>query len=347
MSNFFKSKEFYAAIAMFFFLLFFFYLYLYTPNYFKNSSVQEFEIHEGETLTAVVNRLYKRGLIRNRSGMKLAAYLGGSESKIRAGRFMLHSGTTFFEMLNEFTSGGLGKQKKVTIPEGIWQPKLAGLLARKLQLDSAKIMKLSSDKAFIKSLGLNVNNLEGYLLPDTYFFDEDWKEKKVLEKLKYENDKVFQTEKVKSALDKLNMTRHEILTLASIIDGESNEPSEFPLISAVYHNRLNKGMALQADPTIQYLLRNRKRHNKIYFKDLEINSHFNTYKYVGLPPRPINNPGKEAILAALFPAKVNYLYFVADGSGGHLFATKYSRHLKNVNKYRIWRAKNARKQRKK
>ncbi len=342
MSKFFKSKEFYASIAMFFFLLFFFYLYLYTPNYFANSSVQEFEIHNGETLNTIVNRLYKRGLIRNRSAMKLAAYLEGSESKIRAGRFILRSGTTFFDMLNQFTSGGLGKQIKVTIPEGIWQPKLAGLLANSLHIDSSKIMRLSADQAFIKSLGLKVRNLEGYLLPDTYYFDENWKEKKVLVKLKYENDKIFQSKRVKAALAKLKMTRHEILTLASIIDGESNKSSEFPLISAVYHNRLKKGMALQADPTIQYLLRNRRRHNKIYFKDLKINSPFNTYKYVGLPPRPINNPGKDAILAALFPAKVDYLFFVADGKGGHLFATKYSQQVKNVKKYRRWRAKNKR-----
>ena len=342
MKGFFKSFEFYAAVALFVFILFFGYLYLYTPNYFNNSSVREFTIKEGETLSHVIDRLYRKGLIRNRSGMKLAAYITGSADKIRAGKFMLHTGSTFFEMLNEFTSGGTGHQTKVTIPEGIWQNKLAGLLHHELKLDSTKIMRLSFDRKFLKSLGLHVKKLEGYLLPDTYFFDDDWDEREVLSKLKYENDKIFKMPRVKKQMSKLNMTRHEILTLASIIDGESNKTSEFKLISAVYHNRLNKGMALQADPTIQYLIRNRRRHNKIYYKDLKINSHYNTYKFAGLPPGPINNPGRDAIFAALFPADVNYLYFVADGKGGHLFASRYSEQVKNVRKYRIWRSKKSR-----
>ncbi len=345
MNGFFKSFEFYAGVAFFVFFIFFGYLYLYTPNYFKSSSVREFTIKEGEPLSTVIDRLYSYGMIRNRSGMKVAAYLTGSADKIRAGRFMLHSGSTFFEILHEFTKGGTGRQTKVTIPEGIWQTKLAGLLHTELNLDSLKIMQLSSDKKFIKSLGLKVNNLEGYLLPDTYFFDDEWDEKEVLGKLKYENDKIFTSERVNRQMNLLKMNRHEILTLASIIDGESNKTSEFKLISAVYHNRLKKGMALQADPTIQYLLRNRRRHNKIYYKDLKINSHYNTYKYVGLPPGPINNPGRDAIYAALFPAQVNYLYFVADGKGGHVFAARYSEQIRNVKKYRIWRSKNSRRKR--
>ena len=335
--NFWKSKEFYFSIGVFFFLVFFFYLYLFTPNYFTNSSLREFEVKKGETLNSIVERMFKEGLIRNTSGMKLAAYITGSQNKLKAGKYILRSGSTFFEILDELKKGGKRKQKRVVIPEGIWQNKLAGLLRRELKLDSAKVMRLSSDKKFIRSLGLNVDNLEGYLLPETYYFFVDVDENEVLQRLKYENDKIFEPARIQAQMEKLKMNRHQILTLASIIDGESNKVSEFPLISAVYHNRLRKGIPLQADPTIQYLKRNRRRYNKIYYKDLEINSPFNTYKNAGLPPAPINNPGKEAIYAALFPANVSYLYFVADGKGGHKFATRYSDHLKNIKAYRRWR----------
>ncbi len=337
MKDFFKSYEFYIALALFFFLSFFFYLYLFTPNYFTDASLREFKVKKGETLNSVVQRMFDEGLIRNTSGMKLAAYLMGAQNKIKAGKYILHSGSNFFEILDELQKGGKRKQLRVVIPEGIWQNKLAGLLHREMKLDSAKIMRLSKDKKFIRRLGLNVDNLEGYLLPNTYYFFEKQSEEDVLQRLKFENDKIFNRSSVKRQMKKLKMNRHQILTLASIIDAESNKISEFNLISAVYHNRLRRGIPLQADPTIQYLKRNRRRYNKIYYKDLEINSPYNTYKYAGLPPGPINNPGKEAIYAALYPANVKYLYFVADGKGGHKFAVTYSEQLKNIRAYRRWR----------
>ena len=137
------------------------------------------------------------------------------------------------------------------------------------------------------------------------------------------------------------MDKNKILTMASIIDGESNLVNEFKRISGVYHNRIKKGWKLQADPTVQYLVRQkRKKVNRIFYKDLEIDSKYNTYKYYGLPPTPINNPGKEAILAALYPEKHDYYFFVADGNGGHHFAKNHKEHQINVNRYRTWRRNN-------
>jgi UPF0755 protein len=127
---------------------------------------------------------------------------------------------------------------------------------------------------------------------------------------------------------------HNILSLASIVNGETNLVTEMQRIAGVYHNRLNLGMKLQADPTIQYLLPGGWR--RLLFKDLEINSPYNTYLYAGLPPGPINNPGKNAIIAALYPEQSNYLYFVANGNGGHKFSKTHSGHLKNVREYRTW-----------
>jgi UPF0755 protein len=137
----------------------------------------------------------------------------------------------------------------------------------------------------------------------------------------------------------IGFTMNEIVTLASIIKGETNKEDEMKTISGVYHNRLRIGMRLQADPTIQYIIPGGWK--RLTFEDLKLDSPYNTYKYSGLPPGPINSPGKAAILAALYPEKNNYLYFVADGTGGHFFSKTLAEHNRNVNKYRRWlRTKN-------
>ncbi|MBN1639451.1 MAG: endolytic transglycosylase MltG, partial [Ignavibacteriales bacterium] len=208
------------------------------------------------------------------------------------------------------------------------------IFKEELGLDSARIMELSGNKNFIQSLGLDVDDLEGYLLPETYYFYIDRNEEQVLKKLKEEMDKVFD-DSARAQIENLGMTKHQILILASIIDGESNIIEEFKTISGVYHNRLKKKMLLQADPTVQYLIRNRED-KRVRASDLALDSPYNTYKYIGLPPTPINNPGKAAILAALYPEQHDYYYFVADGTGGHKFAKTYSEHQIYVREYRRW-----------
>jgi UPF0755 protein len=152
---------------------------------------------------------------------------------------------------------------------------------------------------------------------------------------------IFEDTEIIRQMQILGMTKSEILIMASIIDGESNKISEFKRISGVYHNRLRNNWKLQADPTVQYLIRQRrKKVNKVYLKDLEIDSKFNTYMYYGLPPAPINNPGKDAIIAALYPEQHDLFFFVADGNGGHLFSKTSREHQNNVNRYRDWRRQN-------
>ncbi len=327
-------------IAAFFGLLFGWMLYFFFgPNYYSGDSPKVLKVEKGVSFGTVIDSLYEERIIPNKFGMRLAAFIYGAEDNIKAGKYLIPNGLSYMDILDLLIKGAPSEQKLVTIPEGIWQENLASLLQQELSLDSAKIMRLSRDPKFLRSLGIRANYLQGYLLPNTYYFFLDMSEEDVLRKLKREMDKIFAREDVQRQMRKLEMTKHEILTLASIIDGESNIVPEFKRISGVYHNRLHRGMRLQADPTIQYLIRHRKRHNKIYYKDLEIDSPYNTYKYKGLPPGPINNPGKEAIMAALFPEKNNYLYFVADGTGGHLFAKSLSQHLRNVQRYRRWRRK--------
>jgi UPF0755 protein len=176
-----------------------------------------------------------------------------------------------------------------------------------------------------------VTYLEGYLLPDTRDFRYDATEAQVLERLVAEMLAVF-TPEYRRRLDVINFSLHQLLTMASLVEGETRVAEERARVAGVYYNRLRRGMLLQADPTIQYIIPDAPR--RLLYSDLAINSPYNTYMYRGLPPGPVNNPGREAIHAALHPEEHGYYYFVADGSGGHRFSRNYDEHLKAVAAYR-------------
>jgi UPF0755 protein len=161
-------------------------------------------------------------------------------------------------------------------------------------------------------------------LPETYLFSYGMREGEIIHRLVDSTLSIFQSDSVQWQMQKLGMDMHEILTMASIIEGEVVVDSERVLVSSVYHNRLKRKWHLAADPTIQYIIPGPPR--RLLNKDLEIDSPYNTYKYIGLPPGPINNPGKKSIMAALFPADTRYLYFVATGDGGHRFSQTASEH---------------------
>jgi UPF0755 protein len=288
-----------------------------------------------------VDDLYDEGIISSKFNMKAAAFLIGVDKKIKAGHYDIPDGISYIGLLSLLNEGAPKVQKLVTIQEGIWQKDLAELLSEEFGFPAEEILKLSKDDEFIEELDLDTKNLEGYLLPDTYYFYESSSPREILTKLVNEMKVIFNDIEVRKRMHKLKLDKNEVLTLASIIDGESNIVSEFERISGVYHNRLKKRWKLQADPTVQYVVRQkRKKVNKIYYKDLEIDSKYNTYKYYGLPPSPINNPGKDAIMAALYPEEHNYFYFVADGTGGHIFARTSREHQNNVARYRDWRRRN-------
>lgn len=323
------------VVSFFAFVLALLLFTFFSPNHYKQAEPVEIDIPLGSTLTQVVDTLYSREIIPSKVNMKIIAYLYGAEKKVRAGRYNIPNGLSYSKLIELLIEGSPVSQILVTLPEGIWQSEVAQILQRNLNIDSAKVMELSKSKSFLNYLHLDGNNLEGYLLPESYYFYSNASTEEILQKLKEEMDKFF-TPKLEARMKELKMTKNQILTLASIIDGESNLVSEFKTISGVYHNRLKKGMALQADPTVQYLIRD-KRKNRVLKKDLLIKSKFNTYMYTGLPPAPINNPGKDAIMAALFPEKTEYLFFVANGNGGHMFSKTLNEQELNVGKYRQWR----------
>lgn len=324
-------------MLLFSFWFSFLYFIFYLPNYFPADTNNQVIIKKGSTFNELVDTLYSRKIIVNKTLFKISAFIVGADRNIKSGKYIVPNGENNFELLALFTSDKPASQTRVTIPEGIWQNKLAQLLQREIGIDSSAFMKASYDTDLLRKFGVPSNSFEGYLLPDTYFLYTDSTPEDIIIKLFNEMNSIFTDSMNIRQMKKLNMTRHEILTLASIIDGESNKVSEFKRIAGVYYNRLRIRMPLQADPTIQYLKRENSSHNKILFSDLKIESPFNTYLHYGLPPAPINNPGKDAILAALYPEKNNFLYFVADGSGGHVFSTNSNQHQKNVSAYRQWR----------
>jgi len=336
-----SRDESYFVIAFFIFVFSLLVFIFYGPNYNSSSSSVDFVVPQGASFGVIVDDLYEKEIIPSKFNMKVAAFLFGVEKDIKAGHYEIPNGMSYLSLLSLLNKGAPKEQKLVTIQEGIWQKDLAELLSEEFGISSKEILALSKNKDFIKELGLNASDLEGYLLPNTYYFYKGSTAKEILKKLSSEMSNIFRNPEVIKQMKSLKMNKRQILTMASIIDGESNIVSEFNRISGVYYNRLKKRWKLQADPTVQYLVRQKRRKvNKIYYKDLEIDSKYNTYKYYGLPPSPINNPGKDAIMAALAPEIHDYFYFVADGTGGHKFSKTSREHQNSVARYRDWRRQN-------
>lgn len=270
-----------------------------------------------------VSRILENNLCINPIVFKIAMKITLNEKKIKYGRYDLKSVNNIRDLVELVTSIP-NDRTKVTIYEGVRMQHIAKLLNDKMDLDVEKFVSLCYDKSFIKSLGIDkVNSLEGYLYPDTYIFLNTYTEEdiiRIMVKQFFYNYKEY-------IKNKSNLSIHEIVTLASIIQGEAMYTDEMPIISSVYHNRLKKDMLLQADPTIQYLMPKQKK--RLLYKDTQIDNEYNTYLYKGLPPGPINSPGIDAIIAADNPSKTNYLYFVANKNGRHIFNKTYKGHLKS------------------
>ncbi len=280
-------------------------------------------IPRGATLREVADILEKQRLISNKTLFVFLGKVSGYENKIKAGLFKVPLDLHPWPLI-QYLVKPLNADIKVTIPEGSTAIQIASIFRQRLDIDSTEFMHLVQDSAFCHSLGVHANDLEGYLMPETYYLAWGMSADEVIRMLVQNTLSIFKPDSVHIQMLHLDMNRQQVLTLASIVEGEVLVDSERVLVSSVYHNRLEKGWLLQADPTIQYILPDGPR--RLYLKDLEIDSPYNTYKYRGLPPGPINNPGARSILAALFPAKTPYMYFVATGDGGHHFSTTASEH---------------------
>lgn len=312
---------------------------LYWPNTFPEGEEKALFVSKGETFAEVVDTLEAGGIVRSRMLFLLTADVLGGRSRIHVGKYLLKSGISNEELYHFLYYGRGIVPISVTIPEGLTIRRQARIFARHLGIDSSKYVQLADDTAFAHHLGFPDPSLEGYLLPDTYRFNWQTDERDILRELT-DAFKHFFADSLSERLNDLHVSMRQAVTMASIVEGETHISDERPVIAGVYYNRLRIGMRLEADPTIQYLLDNGPR--RLSYDDLKVDNPYNTYQHAGLPPGPINSPGRASILAALYPAHHQYLYFVANGKGGHWFSRTYDEHMRNVRMARRLRALAAR-----
>lgn len=304
------------------------YYILWAPNQFDGERV--ITISKGESFSSVVNSLENAGAIRSRLTFEIAGRLLGLTTKMQIGRYRFKGGMSNSEILDDLHYGRSVELITVSIPEGLKATRQAKILQRDIGIDSSRFVQLVFDSNFTRSLNINSSSLEGYLMPNTYQFywqpDEEFVIKRLVDEFwNVVNDTLLRR------IEHVGMTLNEVLTLASIVEGETKVDSERAIIAGVYLNRLRKRIPLQADPTIQYILEDGPR--RLKRSDLQRESPYNTYRHYGLPPGPINNPGRDAILAVLYPRAHRYYYFVATGQGGHTFSSTYSEHQRAARKY--------------
>jgi UPF0755 protein len=279
-------------------------------------------VPRGATLRIAAESLAKAGVVQNATAFRLYGMLRGSDRSIRAGTYVFKRGTSWGEVLDDLR-GGKGLEHAITIPEGWSLIQIVPQLARVLEVPVDSVRAAVRDTALLHRLDVPTPTLEGYLFPDTYVFPDGTTARTAVRVMVERFERVWQPE-WNARLQALAMSRHDVMALASIVEKEARLPEERPVIAAVYLNRLKAGMLLQADPTVQYALG--KHVARVLYKDLEVESPYNTYKHTGLPPGPIASPGKPSILAALNPASVPYTYFVAHPDGHHEFTTNFAAH---------------------
>jgi len=309
-------------------ILAFYLLVIYWPQSNPYERV-EVNIPKGVTLSQIGNILKEESIISNKRTFTMAVKSLGHEKNIPAGRYVLHNALNNRAIINQLVYG-VPSLKSITVLEGWTIYQIANELERELKISKKTFLRLCNDQRVIKLFNLEGNSLEGYLFPDTYTFAEGVDPYLVLTRMVNEFINNI-TKSMEVQAQEMNMSLLEVITLASIIEGEAIYDSERAIISAVYHNRLKRGMKLQADPTIQYIIDDGPR--RLLNNDLKIESKYNTYLYRGLPPGPINSPGKESIIAALYPSVNEYLYFVARGDGYHTFSTNEKDHNKAKKKF--------------
>jgi UPF0755 protein len=301
------------------------------PNSFSLRHEISITVSRGSTFKGISDSLELHGVIENKALFEIAGRILGWTTQMKVGKYVFPDGISNYGILTSLHTGKSTVAISVTIPEGYTSAHIAGLLSRRIGIDSALFVQLVGDTTFTQELGLQEFSPEGYLMPDTYQFYWQMDEREIIRELVSQFQKFFD-DSLEDRERELGLTTTKLLTVASIVEREAVVDSERAIIAGVFYNRLKKGMRLEADPTVQYAL-NEGPH-RVHYRDLAIESPYNTYLHYGLPPTPINNPGKKSILAALHPASHNYLYFVSNGEGGHVFSKTYEEHQKAVQRYR-------------
>lgn len=306
---------------------------LYLNKKLKMTNEQVVTIEKGSSLTSVAGLLAQKGYIDYpRLFVKVGQFYGYSDS-IKYGEYQLGPMDTYRQVLKKLVKGDVVKYR-ITLVEGDHIYHLAKLLSDVGLCSEQEFLQTVTDKALIESLlGEKLQSLEGYLFPETYSFSKIDGVKMIVTTMVNK----FLQETANIPFAESGLSRHQVVTLASIVEKETGASFERPKIASVFHNRLNKKMRLQTDPTIIYGIMHEtgKEISNIRKKDITRPTAYNTYVITGLPPGPIGNPGIEAIKAVVKPETTPYLYFVSQNDGTHIFTSTYKDHLKAVKKFQL------------
>ncbi|HBF87225.1 MAG TPA: endolytic transglycosylase MltG [Bacteroidales bacterium] len=305
---------------------------IYAPNVvLKNSSDKFLYVKTGYEFNDLVNLLYEKNLINNRSSFEWVSELK-EFSVVKPGRYRLRDGMSNNELINLLRSGNQ-EPINVTFTNIRTKAQLAGRLGRKIEADSLSIISLLTDSDFCSKYGFTTNTVMTMFIPNTYEFFWNTSAEEFFARMA-EEYKAFWTDERKQKANNIGLSQSDVSILASIVELESQKKDERPIIAGVYMNRLKRNMLLQADPTVIYAVGDFTI-NRVLKVHLQYDSPYNTYKYLGLPPGPIYFPSISAIDAVLNYEKHSYIYFCAkeDFSGYHNFAETMAQHSVNARKF--------------
>lgn len=315
------------------------YYYLYAPQFhpLKKSYVY---IDRDDTIDSVYNKVKEQGKADAFEGFRWMARYRKYENQIHTGRYAISPGENVYHVFSRFYRG-YQEPMNLTIGSVRTPDRIARNVGRQLMIDSAEIAKAIYDTLFLQQSGYSRETLPSLFIPETYQVYWDMSVEEFLQRMQKEHQRFWNQERLAKATA-LGMTPVEVSTLASIVEEETNNKAEKPIVAGLYINRLHVGMPLQADPTVKFAWQEFGL-RRITTKHLAIESPYNTYLHTGLPPGPIRIPSPEGVDAVLNYTKHNYLYMCAkeDFSGTHNFASNYAEHSRNARKY--WEALNKRK----
>jgi UPF0755 protein len=303
---------------------------LYNVNAVQADDPVHIYLEDRIDLSSLSDILVDSGLVRNKEELHWAANLMGWRF-FREGHYVVDQGYTYDTFLSKLARG-IQDPVSVTILPGKTKGEIARAVSEKMQFDSLTFRNTIEDSVLLDEMNLQPENVIGKLYPNTYAIFWTLSSENVFRKIIDEFNKAV-VKRYRNRFDELGYSVEEIITLASIVEWEGKNVEELSTISGLYWNRLERGMRLQADPTVNFAVGKRRR---LLYKDYQVDHPYNTYNYRGLPPGPITNPGLNAIKATVFPEEHNYLYMVASPDGSHAFSETYEEHNRKSAKWRKW-----------
>lgn len=301
-----------------------------TPGYDDERSVK---IPPGADFSAVTDSLKTRGILSSRTTFRLVGWLSGWRDQVKTGHYTFKAGASNYRMLDVLRRG-LQTPIRVVIPPGSRPEVVAAVAGRDMAFTPDDFRAVLRDTALAADLDTDTTHLFGYMMPETYHFYWQTPARDVVRRIKEQFD-AYYARHLQAGADSLDLTKSELVSLASIVEWETGLADEKSRVAGVYLNRLDRGMPLQADPTVQYAVMAREgQKRRLFFKDYDIEHPYNTYNYRGLPPGPLTNPSPSSMHAVVGAEDHRYLYFVARGDGSHTFSRTLQEHVRAANEYR-------------